>query len=202
MHAEELRRAAARGVRAPRGLDDLAREDVLDLRANVRLDELERRGRAELLRELGERREPALERGRARGAARVRVRGVDARGDAAALAVADDDDVLDAEVRDRVGEHGEDAVVVQVHLAVAGAASVREREGRRVGTYFAMLRVTKISPGLQAATTLSGTRESAQPIHRTCECGQHGVSGGCSSPWGNAISLRTGSPQGSDKDSL
>ena len=33
----------------------------------------------------------------------------------------------------------------------------------------AMLRWTKISPGFDAVTTLSGTRESAQPIHRTCD---------------------------------
>lgn len=33
--------------------------------------------------------------------------------------------------------------------------------------YFAMFRWTKISPGLQAMMTLSGTRESAQPIQRT-----------------------------------
>jgi hypothetical protein len=34
-------------------------------------------------------------------------------------------------------------------------------------TYFAMFLCTKISPGLHAVITDSGTRESAQPIHRT-----------------------------------
>lgn len=53
-----------------------------------------------------------------------------------------------------------------------------DNRGSGEGTYLAMLRCTKISPGLQARTTLSGTRESAQPIQRTCVNawrGQYGI---------------------------
>ena len=46
--------------------------------------------------------------------------------------------------------------------------SVRRDTGRqRAGAYFAMFRCTNMSPGLEAVTTDSGTRESAQPIQRT-----------------------------------
>ena len=48
-----------------------------------------------------------------------------ARGGAATVGVADEDDVLDADVLDGVGEHGQRAVVVGVELAVGP----RERGG-------------------------------------------------------------------------
>lgn len=58
-----------------------------------------------------------------------------------------------------------------MHLTERGEITigVRREDINEIGgcTYFAMLRVTKTSPGLQAMTTLSGTRESAQPIQRT-----------------------------------
>ena len=49
---------------------------------------------------------------------------------------------------------------------------MEEGEEGGVDAYFAMLRWTKMSPGLAAVTTDSGTRESAQPIQSTCKNGR------------------------------
>lgn len=47
--------------------------------------------------------------------------------------------------------------------------AIREGWGR---AYFATLRCVKMSPGLEAVMTLSGTRESLHPIQSTYNFGQ------------------------------
>jgi len=75
--------------------------------------------------------------------------------------------VLDLDVLDGVGKDRESGVVIRVELAVKESVSYRpgKRGGRRA--YFAMFLWTNTSPGFAARTTLSGTRLSEQPIHRT-----------------------------------
>jgi hypothetical protein len=135
MHAQQLRLSPYVRVGAPRSVDDLALDDMLDLRTDVRLDELERRrGRAllrgEVQREPREGREPPAERRR-----RLRLLGGGGGGEAgggpAAVGVARDDDVLDAELHDGVGEDGEDGVVVEVDLAAVSSACARAQRGEK-----------------------------------------------------------------------
>ena len=118
MHANELRIPADLRVLAPRGLDDVCREHIAHLLLDVLVDELLGRRLLERLREARERPEPVLQRrfGRGGGWRRRGGRG-EARCGATALRVTYNDDVLDAEVGDGVGEDGEYVLVVQMHLA-------------------------------------------------------------------------------------
>lgn len=153
----------------PRTLHGVRLGHIRDLHADVLLDELLHGEPG--LGQGSERRKPACE-------GRVGVQGGlcgagggVARGGAPALGVPDDDHVSDADVVDGVAQDGEDVVVCGVELAGCGAqmrARARGEEKAGRGTYFATLRCTKMSPGLTAVMTDSGTRESAQPIQRTC----------------------------------
>jgi hypothetical protein len=64
-------------------------------------------------------------------------------------------------------EHCEGAFVMRVDLAVnMGRGSMGAREEGSCATYLAILRWTKMKPGGEAVTTLSGTRESEHPSQR------------------------------------
>ena len=130
VETHQLRLATDSSVFGPRRLDNITLRDMCDLRSDVRFDEFNRCRRTagtgrHVLGKLSERREPAPE-GRRRG---CRCRGggrcFETCGDTTAVGVADNDDVFDAELGDGVCQHGENAVVVEVDLAVGS--------GRRAG---------------------------------------------------------------------
>lgn len=123
MHTLQIRTPPHARVRRPRILYDVALQHMLHLRAHARLDELHRRAvrLGQRLRDGRQRREPPAQRGGGGHGGR----GEACRG-AAAARVPRDDDVLDAERGDGVGQDGEDVVVVEVDLAVG---SVSQRPG-------------------------------------------------------------------------
>ncbi len=91
---------------------------------------------------------------------------VEARSRASTVGVPDNDDVIDFQMMDGVVENRLGVIVVKVELAGGKALSLGKRESMLRISHLAMLRWTKISPGVDAVRTDSGTRESAQPIHR------------------------------------
>jgi hypothetical protein len=74
--------------------------------------------------------------------------------------------VFDADCLDSISEDGECAIIVEVELAARKVVSCNDSFRIVVYTYLAMFLCTKISPGLEAVMTDSGTRESEQPIQR------------------------------------
>lgn len=64
-----------------------------------------------------------------------------------------------------ISEHSEGAVVVVGELTERRPVTISKCIIRvLIGTYFAMLRCTNMSPGRAPVMTASGTLESAQPI--------------------------------------
>jgi hypothetical protein len=75
--------------------------------------------------------------------------------------------VFNANCFDSISEDGECAIIVKVELAAGTVVSwLLHGFGIVVYTYLAMFLCTKMSPGLEAVMTDSGTRESEQPIQR------------------------------------
>jgi hypothetical protein len=77
--------------------------------------------------------------------------------------------VFNANYFDSVSEDRECTIIVEVELDARTVVNFMTSRVQRivVYTYLAMFLCTKISPGLDAVMTDSGTRESEQPIQRT-----------------------------------